>query len=859
MKLQITRQGFTQSLVLIPFLFLAALAFGQKTVIVDSTNPYFRTAIAGQEYKTSQWHKWLWGEDYREEWSTPVTFPVLNLDSAYGGLTPLKEGGGRQTKSLHMKDAQGRRYVLRSVNKTYTGALPEMYKGTIIETLANDQIATNHPYGALTIPQMAEAAKVYHTNPKYYVVPYNERLGEYNEVFANTLCMLEEHPDETQVEVESFGHPEDIVSTEKMYEKLGEENDQFMDQHSFVMARLFDMFVGDWGRHPDNWRWAKFDSGSYKIYRPVPKDRDQVYAKFEGLLLSIAVHAAGLKQLQTFDDKIKDIRWYNYAGNELDKRFTNELTRQVWIDSAKALQQYMTDAVIESAVRQMPPEIFAESGEETIEKLKSRRDKLVKYTKDYYDFLAKEVDIAGSKQNEIFNVQRLNDHETLVNIYPVNKHGEVSSTPTFSRTFLTDETKEIRLYGIGGNDVFHVQGNVSNDIKIRVIGGPDKDSVINESSKIKYYDNPGNVVTGGNVKQHLSYDSTVNAYNYERGKFDKKGFIIMPNYANVRGVFFEAGYKAVKQKWRTEPFASYQSIKLNYSPGNKSLGGDYKGIFNKLIGKWDLLLDATYDQVLKNYFFGFGNETPNTEKIEYYKVHTEEGIGSVGLSRAFARFHAITISGFFQSVKVANETDHLTSATPPSTDGTTFDRKNFIGGQIGYSYSKINDAVVPTKGIGFSLNGSHTTSLTQSGHYFDRYWTTLGFYLPLGGAFSFASRNGFYTLDGDPEFYQYNWLGGGQNLRGYHRQRFFGKTSFYTDNELRWIPNVSTYLFKGKMGLIGFVDQGRVWMPNEDSNKWHVGYGGGLLISPFNKIVATAYYGLSEDDHLFHIRLGRFF
>src|SRR3982751_1803393 len=129
MKLQITRRGFTQSLVLIPFLLVAALASGQKTVIVDSTNPYLRTVIAGQEYKTSQWHEWLWGEDYREEWSTPVTFPVLNLDSAYGGLTPLKEGGGRQTKSLHMKDAQGRRYVLRSVNKTYTGALPEMYKG----------------------------------------------------------------------------------------------------------------------------------------------------------------------------------------------------------------------------------------------------------------------------------------------------------------------------------------------------------------------------------------------------------------------------------------------------------------------------------------------------------------------------------------------------------------------------------------------------------------------------------------------------------------------------------------------------------------------------------------------------------
>jgi outer membrane translocation and assembly module TamA len=66
-------------------------------------------------------------------------------------------------------------------------------------------------------------------------------------------------------------------------------------------------------------------------------------------------------------------------------------------------------------------------------------------------------------------------------------------------------------------------------------------------------------------------------------------------------------------------------------------------------------------------------------------------------------------------------------------------------------------------------------------------------------------------------------------------------------------------LFNGKIGLIGFLDQGRIWMPDETSNKWHVGYGGGFLVSPFNKIAATIYYGLSEDDQLIHIRLGRFF
>jgi len=857
MKDLFTRQAL-RNWIVFPLLLCVISVTAQKTIVVDSTSQYSRIVIAGQEYKSSQWHKWMWGEDYREEWSTPVKIPVLNLDSAFGGLTVVKEGGGRQTKSLRLVDASGRQYVLRTVNKTYSGALPHIVQGTFIEHLANDQIATNHPYAALSVPQMAEAGKIYHTNPKYYIVPYNPRLGQYNETFANSLCLLEERPDGTQVTQSSFGNPEDIVSTEKMLKKITEENDHLMDENAYMKTRLFDMFVGDWGRHKDNWRWAKFDSGSYKIYRPVPKDRDQTYAKFEGFLLSLIVRGTGLKQLQTFDDKIHDISWYNYPAINLDRRFTNQLTKQVWIDSAKALQQYLTDDVIENAVRQMPPEIFSESGEETIRKLKSRRNDLQKYASDYYDFLARQVDIPGSKEDELFDVQRLNDDETSVSIYQIKKSRGIKKKPIFSRTFSKNETNEIRLYGIDGNDVYHLTGKGNNGIKLRVIGGPNIDSVINESSPVKYYDMPGNVVTG-KVKKHLSYDTSITRYDFENFAFDKKGFGISPNYTNTRGVFLELGYKKTKQQWRKEPFGWQQSIKVNYSFFNKSFGGDYKAVFNEVIGKWNILLNGSYDQKLKNYFFGLGNETVYDRKIEYYDLHTEEGNGSIGFNRVFAKYNSITISGDYQMIRVKNEYAHLTSETLPANDATVFNSKNFAGAQLSYAYYYVNDQVVPTKGFGFSVNGSHTKNLSQTDRSFNRYWTTMGFYIPLGKTFSFASRNGAATVDGEPEFYQYNWIGGGQNLRGFHRQRFYGKTSFYNDNELRWIPNVNGYLFNGKIGLIGFLDNARVWMPNETSNKWHVGYGGGLLLSPFNKVAATVYYGISEDDKLIHIRLGRFF
>ena len=42
---------------------------------------------------------------------------VFDIGAEHGGLTPLKKGGGMQTKSLRMAAEDGRQYVLRSIEK----------------------------------------------------------------------------------------------------------------------------------------------------------------------------------------------------------------------------------------------------------------------------------------------------------------------------------------------------------------------------------------------------------------------------------------------------------------------------------------------------------------------------------------------------------------------------------------------------------------------------------------------------------------------------------------------------------------------------------------------------------------------
>ena len=843
-------------------LLFPSIVYSQKTYVVDSTNPDHRTVVAGKEYKASAIYQMFWGNHYRKEWTTPVVVPIINLDTIAGGLVPIEEGG-TDTKTLHLVNKYGKQYVLRNVDKDYGRALPGIAEGTFIQDVAKDQVSTTHPFAAVTVPQMAATAKVFHSDPIIGFVPYTESMGVYNKDFANTLCLLEQRDREDKENVTGFGKAANVVGTERMFDRIFNRNNHKVDQVAFVRARLFDIFVGDWGRSEVQWRWARFDSTDQSIYRPIPHNRDQTYAKFDGFFPYWFTTPEQLEHLKSFNGKIKNIKKYNYYARYLDRRLTNEVPRQTWIDLAKELQQSLTDSIISNAVHQMPPELFAISGNTIIEKLKTRRKDLVNYADKYYRFLSKEVDVVGTRQDELFEIKRLNNEETQISLFALNNKGEPKDKPFYSRIFRTDETHEVRLYGLGGNDIYHIEGSASKGIKLRIIGGPDKDSLTNTSSTTRgkqiYYDNPGNTISGS-IKTHLSTDTAINEYDYKAFNYNTGHTVKSAYYSNTRGIYLMAGYTYTRQGFRKEPFSWSQKLIGIYSIFNNSFGAEYSGIFNHVIGKWNLALLGRYDAIATNYYFGTGNESlKTTSNINYYRLRTREGLGSVGLNRNFGRYNFFSISGMYQTVKVLKDSGHYFFQAIPPDDGSAFEARHFAGIEGSYSFYHVNDNVLPTKGIGLTLLANHTFNLDESSKSFNRYLATFGFYLPISNAFTLAVKTGGTTVTGSPEFYQLSWLGGGQNLRGFHRQRFYGKTAFFDQNELRWVFNTRNYIFNGKMGLIAFLDDGRVWQPDENSSKWHFGYGVGFMIVPFNIISATAYYGMSQDGGVIHFKLGKFF
>lgn len=816
--------------------------------------PYI-TIPASAKYQKSKGYQKHWGTHYRSEWAMPVKFSKVNINTLAGGLKPYQTGGGRQSKSIRLRDKDGREYVLRSIDKSFGKALPEIAQGTFIETLVNDQVTIGHPYSALTIAPMAEAAGIYHTNPVIYYVPKQAALGNFSDSMGNTLYLFEQRPDEDWATASNLGNSKNIVGTEKMLEKIHKDNDNQVDQMAFVRARIFDMFIGDWGRHDDQWRWATFKDDKITNYVPIPRDRDQAYTLFDGSLLKRAIRLSGIRELQSFDSTIHDVEGFNSPAHNLDFHLTNQVTIQQWVDIAKDLQQKLTDKIIDDAMKKFPLEVYPLSAHAIASKLKSRRNHLAVYAKTYATFLSNEVDITGSEDDEQFVITRLNEKETEISIHKITNKGKIIERPFYHRLFNSDETKEIRLYGLNGKDKYIVNGATQSDIRIRLIGGKGIDSFTNTTSgKINIYDSRKyNFYSGPGLKKHLSNNTSIHEFDYDHFKFNSQGVKPLLFYSFDDRVYVGLAYKMKKHGWRKNPFAYEHSIDVKYSISQKAFSSTYKGVFTSAIGNWDIKPLLNYDEVRWNNYSGLGNETPfNDKDRNFNRLRTQRFYGELALEKVFRGRHKLTLAPFIQSIEIYSDTSRYLSHQPIALNPETYKPKGFTGATLSYVYQSLNDSILPVKGISF-IAWSNYTSALKNNNDFTKFGTEARAYVPLSKKFGLMLKVGAAALSGTPDFYQYNSIGGNKSLRGYHRDRFYGNSSLYNQNELRWITNFRTHIMNGKIGLFALYDIGRVWLNPDNSNKWHPGYGGGFILSPFNRVSVTVAYAVSPESSNIHI------
>ena len=343
-----------------------------------------------KETDVSGFHKFLWGDRYRTYYSTKVKAPNVMLDTLFGGLTPVRKGGGNQSKSLRLKDKNGTQYVMRALRKQALQYLQAVlfkdqyiegqFDDTATEKLILDVFTGSHPYAPFVIGDLADAIGVYHTNPVLYYVPKQSQLGAYNDEFGDELYMIEEHTSEGHGGKASFGFQNKLLSTDDMMRKVHEDEDIIVDEKAYIKARLFDMLIGDWDRHQDQWRWIEFKENGKKIYRPMPRDRDQAFSRMsDGALLSSAVKLIPTARLlRSYSDDLQDVKGINVEPYPLDMEIITQSEKEVWSTQAKYIQDNVTDAIIEKAFLNMPKEVRDNTVEDIKKNIKSQTQKSFK-------------------------------------------------------------------------------------------------------------------------------------------------------------------------------------------------------------------------------------------------------------------------------------------------------------------------------------------------------------------------------------------------------------------------------------------------------------------------------------------------
>ncbi len=428
----------------------------------------------GINYTKGDVYKFFFGEHYRKIWATPVEVPIIDLENTHGGLAFSKTGGNMQTISIRLKSAEGKRFVLRGIDKDPTKILPKILKIHPIKGLLQDQISAMNPYGPLAIPYLAKAAGIFHTNPILVYVPDEKNTEAFLDGLKGKLAMLEEFPDKEWANTEQYGYANDIISTDDMLSKRFKHQHARIDAKAYARCRLFDLLVGDWDRHSDQWKWAVFEDSLGTNFKPIPRDRDMVFFQFnDGLILKLAV--AINSKLQSYDYDIQSINGMGKNSRYLDRMVLPELTEEDWNLLIRELQKHITDSVIENALKDWPKPVFNQIGQSTINKLKYRRDHLSKTGIEFYKMIQQEPIIVGTDKEDHFKIVR-QKNTTEVAVYD-NDDNHV----LYKRVFDNDLTNKITLYGLRGEDEFIIDGKAAKGILLNIYGGESFDKIIDQS------------------------------------------------------------------------------------------------------------------------------------------------------------------------------------------------------------------------------------------------------------------------------------------------------------------------------------------------------------------------------------------
>ncbi len=773
--------------------------------------------------------RWLSGDLYRDLWTTPIHVPVLDLKSYAGGLTPTKTGGGMQTKTLQFDAADGREFVFRNVDKTASGAPPEVRKSPL-NGFFQDQVSAMHPAAAELAAPIVEAAGILHPVAQIVVMPDDSTLGQFRTEFAGRLGMIEELP-KSPKEGTGFGGATKIIESPELLHELETNPKDHVDARTFLAARLTDFLINDNDRGSHQWKWARIEGESKHEWEPIARDRDHAFVSYDGFIDAIGrrIRASVVKFNGTVS--VPGL----ISPNDLDQRLLSDLPKPVWDSVAQAIQARITDSVIHAAMLAMPPEYRA-SAPKTEAILKRRRAAIPQAADDYYRLLAERVEVHGTDSSDAAAIQRVNGKFVDVRL-------ESGGTTFYSRRFDVDETHEILVYLHGGNDTAVVTGNVDQSILVRVIGGGGTNRFV-DSSTVGGSRHPTRFYDAG-PKEGVSYGpDTI----FERTPWEHRyGTLLppLPDYgtsilpfaglssSDRLGLTPKLAFTRYSYGFRDRPYESTLAVEGEYATEFK--GGLVRVSMDRRFESSPLHFTALgrVSDIQVVGFNGFGNATSDDGHPDsFFDVHQRQWLLNPAVGLSLGSWTDISLGPVVQHSVVDSARSSFLAQTRPYGFGT-FDQ---AGVMMNAKYERVpapgEDQTFVRDRYLVQATGAYYPAMWDVRSPFEKTSLALGasFEIPVPTRPLLVARAGGKKLFGDFPFYEAAMLGGTETTQYIHSQRYAGDASLYGTSEL-YVPLARfMLLIPVRAGVTGVAESGRVYYKGSSPDGWHSTTGGGVWI-----------------------------
>jgi hypothetical protein len=530
----------------------------------------------------------------------------------------------------------------------------------------------------------------------------------------------------------------------------------------------------------------------------------------------------------------------------------------------------LSDEAIDAAVAALPPEHRSRVGADMARGLRGRRAGLVEIAGRFYDHVAREVDVHGTDQADLAEVDVLPDGGVLVRLSrrsvtfaaaPVAGAAARPAEPYFERRFVPGETGEVRIDLGDGDDSAIVRGGTSR-ITIRVVGGAGDDVLADSSA-------------GGDGGAPIAFYDAAGRNSIDRGpatRVDRRPFeppedpedwverkVVRDRYrdwgaSRSRGPVVEVREDAgvvvgirssvTRHGFRRVPRASRIRVQGLYAVDTERFGVELVADRTWENSPWSAWLHAGATRFDALRFYGFGNESPAPADRDLTLVVQDRVRLTPGLAVALAQGAQLSFG-----LRADYTRPHYPRSSPLARAAPLGSRPfGTAGAWAEAELRRIRGEPHRSNGVRLTAGTSAAATLASGSGVFGEAFAEARSYLTFGP--TLALRAGGRSVWGDFPVQEAAFVGGRQTLRGHRYQRFAGDASLYGSAELRAPVTRTTLLVRGDVGVLGFADAGRVFVDGSSPGGWHTASGGGVWFASLGTAV-SATYAVGEERRLY--------